>query len=70
MWKIFHKLFGWDYVHWQNSCDSGISRILVDKNGLVYIKQYSFHWLELFNPCDSSKMIWLTCKPDKYKKNE
>ncbi len=19
MWKLYHKLFGWDYIHWHNT---------------------------------------------------
>lgn len=34
MYKLLNKLFGWDYIQWKNTVDSGIARIHVDGNGI------------------------------------
>lgn len=65
MWKLKHWLFGWDYIVWKNSADSGIARIRISPDGIVWYWRY-FN-IKLFDKIsDSKQVIWLTCNPDKY----
>ena len=68
--KIFHFLFGWDFVHWKNSCDQGIRRVRVDFEGNPYYVRYSITNVidKLNDPCILGNVIWLTCKRSKYLK--
>lgn len=65
MWRILNKIFGWDYIAWENTCDSGVARIQRDANGKVYFWQYKS------TKCVGRMeqiVLWLTCKPNKYGK--
>ena len=63
MYKIKHYLFGWDYVWWRNSADSGIVRVRVLPDGTIGYWRYG----KLFDKItDPNQVIWLTCKPEKY----
>lgn len=72
MWKLWHKLFGWDYVHWKNSVSSGIARVHVAKDGSVFYWRYkSISCMDiLYSPNQDSviftDIVWLTCPKDKY----
>ena len=33
MWQIFHKLFGWHYIEYRDSCTSFIGRVKAMPNG-------------------------------------
>jgi hypothetical protein len=70
MWKIFNKLFGWDYIHWKNSADRGIARIHVDAEGIAYYWRYKN--IDLMDRLDGTRteITWLTCPPEKYKVNK
>lgn len=35
MWRLWHKLFGWDYIYWSLGTH-GVRRIRVAPNGFVY----------------------------------
>lgn len=65
MYKIKNKLFGWDYVHWRNSADSGIARVITLKDGRVAYWRYPMTKVmdEITNP---KQVFWLTCEPSKY----
>ena len=68
MWRLWNKLFGWDYVVWSykhSDLPGDVSRIIVDQTGTPYIHEYSEVYRAL---SDASKIIWLTCKPEKYLK--
>lgn len=59
-WRLFHKLFGWDYVLQPHDCC--ICQICVDVNtGKPYYKHYGYMLFE-----KEWEFIWLTCKPEKY----
>lgn len=64
MWKILHALFGFDYVHWENSADEGIARVYI-YNGKVYYWRYKITNVldEIKNP---DQVVWLTCGSEKY----
>lgn len=64
MWKIWHKLFGWDYVLWQDRYYGGVSRVLFLPDGTQgYLKQPN-----IFRTLQGAEdtIFWLTCKPEKY----
>lgn len=65
MWKLLHKMFGWDYIQWSNSCAQGIARVYADHNGRVYYWRYKTTQLadEIKSP---EQVFWLTCNPSKY----
>ena len=65
MYKLWHKLFGWDYVAWRNSADQGISRVHTDGDGVAFYWRY-----KSTKVADRIKtredVLWLTCTPEKY----
>ncbi len=67
MYKILNKLFGWDYILWQDGTGKGcISRVHVDKCGTVWYWRYkSIGSMDRIFDQYSVK-LWLTCHPDKY----
>jgi len=65
IYKLLNKLFGWDYIQWENSADARIARVHVDGMGRVWYWQYkSIKAVEII--VDPAKVLWLTCSPDKY----
>ena len=38
MWKIWHKLFGWDYIVFSYGIADIVKRIRVTSNGKEYVK--------------------------------
>ena len=66
-YKLFNKLFGWDYIHWTNSADQGISMVRVDGEGKAYYYRYfSINVIDPFPPGIYVNIRWLTCLPNKY----
>ena len=65
MYKILNKLFGYDYIQWRNSADSGIARVHKDSRGVVFYWRYKSTKLADTIE-DEAKYLWLTCDPDKY----
>ena len=67
MWKLWHKLFGWDYIQWSIADSHQVSRIKRAPNGLAYFKKYG----EIVSfPLKTSipyQIIFLTCPPKKYR---
>ena len=63
-YKIKNILFKWDYIHWTNGVDEGISRIRIDGEGNPYYYRY-FETKVIDKPGDNRE-IWLTCKREKY----
>lgn len=65
MYRLLHRLFGWDYIAWENNADEGIARVHVDGGGRVFYWRY-----KSTNVADIIKrpeqVLWLTCKPEKY----
>lgn len=69
MWKILHRLFGWDYIYWENSAASGVARVHVDARGDAYYWRYNYKSTKVLDPIPpmpGTRVRWLTCKPDKY----
>lgn len=69
IYKILHKIFGWDYVHWSSGAYSGIARVRVDGNGNPFIFRFGKQdVLKLYNPPYNTVNIitWLTCSSNKY----
>jgi hypothetical protein len=65
MWRLMHKLFGWDYVQWRNATDQGIARVHVEGTGRVWYWRYKgSHVADVI--ADRRQVLWLTCKPGKY----
>ena len=69
MYRLMHKLFGWDYVLWSNSADQGIARVWIAADGfVVYWRYRSTKVLDCITPesVKSRRVIFLTCHSDKY----
>ena len=68
LYKLKHKLFGWDYIHWKNFITAGIARVHVARDGKVYYWRYKTTKVldEIKEP---NQVTWLTCKPEKYFRN-
>ena len=65
MYRIFNYLFGWDYIHWSNSADSGIARRHKDYDGYIYYWRYrSTTVMDIIHKPE--QVTWLTCRSDKY----
>lgn len=65
-YKLLHKIFGWDYIHWENYADSGIARLCLSADGELYYWRYKTTKVLDKIPKDSAKITWLTSKPEKY----
>ena len=67
MYKILNHLFGWDYIYWSNSASSGIAKVIIFPDGTIGYWRYRSTCVfdKITNPY---QVIWLTCKPNKYKK--
>ena len=47
LWKILHWLFGWQYVHMENSCDEVICRVRTSLMGRRFVRYGPFYvWLD------------------------
>ena len=69
MWKLMHRMFGWDYVQWRNSADQGIARVYTDGMGRAYYWRYkNIAIADLIQ--ESAQVVWLTCAPAKYMQPE
>lgn len=67
MYKLFNKIFGWDYVIKITVFSTYIVRIRKAKCGKVYYK----HWFDYGEVLHAENYIWITCEPEKYiKKRE
>lgn len=65
MWKLWHLLFGWDYIAWSNFADQGVARVSRDFEGRVYYWRYKS--VHLADPIKSPEQVfWLTCPSSKY----
>jgi hypothetical protein len=70
MYRLFHFVFGWDYIAWENSCDQGIARVHISGDGKIFFWRYKLTRVADTIPDDRQKIIWLTCSPDKYIKEK
>jgi hypothetical protein len=65
MYKLKNKLFGWDYIQWNNSADNGIARVILLKDGKIGYWRYRTTCV--FDEIKSPEQVrWLTCHPIKY----
>lgn len=65
IYKILHKVFGWDYVYWRNTVDSGIARVHLTHNGVPFYWRYKT--IKLADKITyRNQVMWLTCSPYKY----
>lgn len=60
MWPILHWLFGWDYVHMENSATSMIRRVRYAADGRAYVVYYSGHlvWIDNATTWRISALTW------------
>ena len=68
MYKLFHWLFGYDYIYWANTADSGIARVVETDDGPCYWRYYSTKVMDKADG-SNSQVIWLTCSRSKYIKD-
>ena len=67
MYKILHKLFGWDYIHWKDAINAfGIARIHTDAEGNPYFWKYKNINCLVCLKDTYHRIVWLTCKREKY----
>jgi hypothetical protein len=66
-YKLLHKIFGWDYIVWTNTADSGIAQIRIDGAGRYYYWRYRVTRVADFVEGNTDIKLWLTCPPEKYK---
>lgn len=65
MYKIKNLLFGYDYIQWRNSADSGIARVISLPDGRICYWRYK--GLNILDEIKTPyEVFWLTCSPDKY----
>ena len=65
LFRLWKFLFGWDYIQWKNSADSGVARVMADGNGKVFYFRYkSTKVVDVIK--DKDQVLWLTCSPDRY----
>lgn len=65
MYKIWNKLFGWEYIQWENTAASGISRLRILPDGTVVYRRYST--IQKFTVLSKNdNVLWLTCLKEKY----
>lgn len=64
MWRLWHKLFGWDYVQYRIAGLHYILRVKTAPSGLVYLSKYK----EVIPLEDISlhQVTYLTCSRRKY----
>lgn len=66
MWYILNKIFGWDYIVWENSADRGISRVSRSPDGNVFYWRYRITCTVDYIKTPKDVKLWLTCPPSKY----
>jgi len=71
MWRLWNKLFGWDYVAWNNCVANGIAKIFLDGDGNVCFYRYkSTNVIDKVHDYHMTNVIFLTCPRSKYIKSE
>lgn len=64
---LLHRTFGWDYIAWRNTVDSGIARIHLDQQGRPFYWRYKItKVIDRLDALKCTDIVWLTCKPSKY----
>lgn len=72
IWRLLNKIFGWDYIAWDNDLSQGIARIHRDKAGRIFYWKYkNINCAEYITSIDKTDVkMWLTCPPEKYLKRQ
>lgn len=65
MYRLMNFLFGWDYIAWKNSADSGVARVFNDASGRTFYWRYR-NTSVLDQIKTAEQVAWLTCSPSKY----
>lgn len=68
LYKLFNRIFGWDYVAWTNLCDCGVARVHLDGRGNPYYWKYGKYIYGIKQDDPYVQVVWLTCDPSKYLK--
>ncbi len=63
MYKLRHKILGWDYVFWEYNFHSGVARVIVLPDETIGFWENPCYFKIIKNP---AQVTWLTCKPEKY----
>lgn len=73
MWRVWHKLFEWDYIYYQYQCvvesKVMVARIRKDYLGRPFFKRktdYSKRVITFLRWDDTNTVVFLTCHPVKY----
>ena len=65
IYKIFHFLFGYDYIYWHNTCDNNIARVHKNDDGTIWYFRYkTTKVIDIIRKPDG--VLWLTCSSKKY----
>jgi hypothetical protein len=71
MWKLWNKLFKWDYVYWAGHYSRGISRVMVDGLGRPYYWRGELGDRRVHVITGTTdNVLWLTCPPTNYLKKK
>lgn len=62
MWRLWHFLFGWDYIASRCLFHTNIVRVFRVPDGTIVCDSGN-HLRKLGDP---SNVVWLTCKQEKY----
>ena len=65
MYNIKNQLFGWDYIYWTNSADSGVAKVRKLPDGRVVYWRYKCTDV-MDEITEANQVFWLTCNPKKY----
>lgn len=49
-WQLLNRLFGWDYVHLENTATEEIRRVRRTANGTRYVKYYGDNLVWIDDP--------------------
>lgn len=64
MWRLWHKLFGWDYVVYAGSFHTRVCQLYKDGMGRVWIYRHTNS--DPLTIDDPKRVMWLTCSPAKW----
>ena len=77
LWKLTHRLFGYDYIAWKSFNSGGVARIRRSRDGAVYfmddrnepqqlLGHPAFYLQDGFGGVVLYHVLFLTCSPEKY----
>lgn len=69
IYQILNYIFGWDYILWDDSIHEGVARVRINPSGVIYYWKYKS--IKVMKTLSSPEQVfWLTCKPEKYFKED